>query len=67
MESRRRVTKIKSFDGDDTCGWGPRFANGTAPYFVVLIRNKRDLVPDLSGTDGIALLFESLERIEFPL
>jgi crotonobetainyl-CoA:carnitine CoA-transferase CaiB-like acyl-CoA transferase len=56
------VIKVESFDGDDTRGYGPPFVNGTAPYFMGLNRNKQDLALDLSGHEGIALLFEILEQ-----
>lgn len=58
------VIKVESFDGDDTRGYGPPFVNGTAPYFMGLNRNKQDLALDLSGPDGIALLFEMLEQAD---
>jgi crotonobetainyl-CoA:carnitine CoA-transferase CaiB-like acyl-CoA transferase len=58
------VIKVESFDGDDTRGYGPPFVNGTAPYFMGLNRNKQDLALDLSGPEGIALLFELLERAD---
>jgi crotonobetainyl-CoA:carnitine CoA-transferase CaiB-like acyl-CoA transferase len=56
------VIKVESFDGDDTRGYGPPFVDGTAPYFMGLNRNKQDLALDLSGPEGIALLFEMLEQ-----
>lgn len=58
------VIKVESFDGDDTRGYGPPFVEGTAPYFMGLNRNKRDLALDLSGPDGIGLLFEMLEHVD---
>lgn len=58
------VIKVESFDGDDTRGYGPPFVNGTAPYFMGLNRNKRDLGLDLSGPEGIALLFEILGQVD---
>lgn len=58
------VIKVESFDGDDTRGYGPPFVNGTAPYFMGLNRNKHDLALDLSGPEGIALLFEMLEQAD---
>jgi crotonobetainyl-CoA:carnitine CoA-transferase CaiB-like acyl-CoA transferase len=58
------VIKVESFDGDDTRGYGPPFVNGTAPYFMGLNRNKQDLALDLSGPEGIALLFELLEQAD---
>lgn len=58
------VIKVESFDGDDTRGYGPPFKNGTAPYFMGLNRNKSDLALDLSGPDGIALLFELLGQVD---
>lgn len=58
------VIKVESFDGDDTRGYGPPFVNGTAPYFMGLNRNKRDLGLDLSGPEGIALLFEMLGQVD---
>lgn len=58
------VIKVESFDGDDTRGYGPPFVNGTAPYFMGLNRNKQDLALDLSGPEGIALLFEMLEQAD---
>jgi crotonobetainyl-CoA:carnitine CoA-transferase CaiB-like acyl-CoA transferase len=58
------VIKVESFDGDDTRGYGPPFVDGTAPYFLGLNRNKRDLALDLSGPDGIGLLFEMLETVD---
>lgn len=58
------VIKVESFDGDDTRGYGPPFVNGTAPYFLGLNRNKQDLGLDLSGPEGIALLFEILGQVD---
>lgn len=58
------VIKVESFDGDDTRGYGPPFVNGTAPYFMGLNRNKQDLGLDLSGPEGIALLFEMLGQVD---
>ena len=58
------VIKVESFDGDDTRGYGPPFVNGTAPYFMGLNRNKKDLALDLSGPEGIALLFEMLGQVD---
>jgi crotonobetainyl-CoA:carnitine CoA-transferase CaiB-like acyl-CoA transferase len=58
------VIKVESFDGDDTRGYGPPFVNGTAPYFMGLNRNKQDLALDLSGPEGIGLLFEMLEQAD---
>lgn len=58
------VIKVESFDGDDTRGYGPPFVNGTAPYFMGLNRNKQDLGLDLSGPEGIALLFELLGQVD---
>lgn len=58
------VIKVESFDGDDTRGYGPPFVNGTAPYFMGLNRNKRDMGLDLSGPEGIALLFEMLGQVD---
>jgi len=58
------VIKVESFDGDDTRGYGPPFVNGTAPYFMGLNRNKQDLALDLSGPEGIALLFELLGQVD---
>lgn len=58
------VIKVESFDGDDTRGYGPPFVNGTAPYYMGLNRNKRDLGLDLSGPDGIALLFQLLAQVD---
>lgn len=58
------VIKVESFDGDDTRGYGPPFVNGTAPYFMGLNRNKQNLGLDLSGPEGIALLFELLGQVD---
>lgn len=58
------VIKVESLDGDDTRGYGPPFVNGTAPYFMGLNRNKRNLGLDLSGPQGIELLFEMLEQAD---
>ena len=58
------VIKVESFDGDDTRGYGPPFVDGTAPYFLGLNRNKKDLALDLSGPAGIALLFELLAQAD---
>lgn len=58
------VIKVESFDGDDTRGYGPPFVKGTAPYFLGLNRNKQDLGLDLSGPEGIALLFEILGQVD---
>jgi crotonobetainyl-CoA:carnitine CoA-transferase CaiB-like acyl-CoA transferase len=58
------VIKVESFDGDDTRSYGPPFVNGTAPYFMGLNRNKQDLALDLSGPEGIALLFEMLGQVD---
>jgi crotonobetainyl-CoA:carnitine CoA-transferase CaiB-like acyl-CoA transferase len=58
------VIKVESFDGDDTRGYGPPFVDGTAPYFMGLNRNKQDLALDLSGPEGIGLLFEMLEQAD---
>jgi crotonobetainyl-CoA:carnitine CoA-transferase CaiB-like acyl-CoA transferase len=58
------VIKLEAFDGDDTRRYGPPFVDGTAPYFLGLNRNKKDLALDLSGANGIALLFEMLGQAD---
>jgi crotonobetainyl-CoA:carnitine CoA-transferase CaiB-like acyl-CoA transferase len=58
------VIKVEAFTGDDTRGYGPPFVDGTAPYFLGLNRNKKDLALDLSKPEGIDLLFEMLEQAD---
>jgi crotonobetainyl-CoA:carnitine CoA-transferase CaiB-like acyl-CoA transferase len=58
------VIKVESFDSDDTRGYGPPFVDGTAPYYLGLNRNKQDLGLDLSGPEGIALLFDLLTQVD---
>ena len=52
------VLKIESAAGDDTRRLGPPEADGSAPYFHALNRNKRAAVLDLSSGNDRARLLE---------
>lgn len=58
------VIKIEAHGGDDTRAYGPPFVDGTAPYFLGLNRNKKNLALDLSRPEGIVVLFEMLEQTD---
>jgi crotonobetainyl-CoA:carnitine CoA-transferase CaiB-like acyl-CoA transferase len=58
------VFKIESFDGDDTRRFGPPFVDGTAPYFMGLNRNKKNLAVDFSQAAGLELLYSMLETAD---
>jgi crotonobetainyl-CoA:carnitine CoA-transferase CaiB-like acyl-CoA transferase len=55
------VIKIEPPAGDETRTWGPPFADGVAPYFIGINRNKRGAVLDLSSEDGQRALFSFLD------
>jgi crotonobetainyl-CoA:carnitine CoA-transferase CaiB-like acyl-CoA transferase len=52
------VLKIETATGDDTRRLGQPEADGNAPYFHALNRNKRSAVLDLSTVDGRARVLE---------
>lgn len=59
-----RVVKVEPPAGDETRGWGPPFVGegpeATSAYYHNLNRNKQNIVLDLSGDEGRALLGELL-------
>lgn len=58
------VIKVESFEGDDTRRYGPPVANGSAPYYQGLNRNKRNVALDLNTDGGFAALFSLLESAD---
>lgn len=58
------VYKLEAFDGDDTRRFGPPFVDGTAPYFLGLNRNKKNLAVDFSRSEGRDLLYSMLETAD---
>lgn len=58
------VIKIESFEGDDTRSYGPPFVDDTAPYFLGLNRNKKDIAVDLGSVEGLELLFTLLDKAD---
>lgn len=58
------VYKLEAFDGDDTRRFGPPFVDGTAPYFMGLNRNKKNLAVDFSQQAGLDLLYSMLETAD---
>lgn len=55
------VIKVEPPGGDETRGWGPPFAEGTASYYIGVNRNKRGIVLDLAGKEGQQALLGLLE------
>ncbi|RYH43319.1 MAG: CoA transferase, partial [Alcaligenaceae bacterium] len=58
------VIKVESFEGDDTRRYGPQVANGSAPYYQGLNRNKKNVALDLNTDGGFAALFSLLESAD---
>lgn len=58
------VIKVESFEGDDTRGYGPPFVDNSAPYYLGLNRNKKDIAVDLGSRGGIDLLFSLLKTAD---
>jgi len=58
------VIKVESFEGDDTRAYGPPFVDDSAPYYLGLNRNKKDIAVDLGSVRGIELLFSFLEAAD---
>lgn len=58
------VIKVESISGDDTRRYGPPFVDGTAPYFLGLNRNKKNVSIDLSTGSGLDTLFNLLETAD---
>lgn len=56
------VIKIEPPQGDETRGWGPPFAEGTASYFLGVNRNKKGMAIDLGQPAGQELLGRLLEQ-----
>jgi crotonobetainyl-CoA:carnitine CoA-transferase CaiB-like acyl-CoA transferase len=54
------VIKVEPPQGDDTRGWGPPFADGTASYYLGVNRNKRGIALDLSQPQGREVVFRLL-------
>lgn len=54
------VIKVESFDGDDTRRYGPPVADGSAPYYQGLNRNKKNVALDLNSDSGFDTLFTLL-------
>lgn len=54
------VIKVESFDGDDTRRYGPPVADGSAPYYQGLNRNKKNVSLDLNSDSGFKALFSLL-------
>lgn len=54
------VIKVESFDGDDTRRYGPPAADGSAPYYHGLNRNKKNVALDLNSDSGLEALFSLL-------
>ena len=56
-----QVIKVEPPAGDETRAWGPPFADdGTAAYYNGLNRNKRDIVIDLSKSEGREIVLKML-------
>jgi formyl-CoA transferase len=58
------VIKVEPPQGDETRGWGPPFADGTASYFLGINRNKKGMVVDLARPAGQELLGRLLEHAD---
>lgn len=58
------VYKLEAFEGDDTRRFGPPFVDGTAPYYLGLNRNKKNLAVDFSRSEGRDLLYSMLETAD---
>jgi len=54
------VIKVESFDGDDTRRYGPPVTDGSAPYYLGLNRNKKNVAIDLNSEAGLGTLFSLL-------
>lgn len=54
------VIKVESFDGDDTRRYGPPVADGSAPYYQGLNRNKKNVALDLNSDSGLDALLSLL-------
>ena len=54
------VIKVESFDGDDTRRYGPPVADGSAPYYHGLNRNKKNVALDLNSDSGLDALLSLL-------
>ncbi|MFC7344174.1 CaiB/BaiF CoA transferase family protein [Saccharopolyspora griseoalba] len=52
------VIKIEAPSGDDTRGWGPPFAGGTAAYYTGINRNKDNICLNLATAQGQRVLGE---------
>lgn len=58
------VIKVESFDGDDTRRYGRPVADGSAPYFLGLNRNKKNVALDLSADSGLDTLLSLLSTAD---
>ena len=54
------VIKVESYDGDDTRRYGPPATDGSAPYYLGLNRNKKNVAIDLNSDEGLETLFSLL-------
>jgi crotonobetainyl-CoA:carnitine CoA-transferase CaiB-like acyl-CoA transferase len=54
------VIKVEAFDGDDTRRYGPPVADGSAPYYQGLNRNKKNVALDLNSASGLDALLSLL-------
>lgn len=51
------VIKVESFEGDDTRRYGSPVTDGSAPYYLGLNRNKKNVAIDLNSDSGLDTLF----------
>jgi formyl-CoA transferase len=58
------VIKVEPPGGDETRGWGPPFIGDMASYFIGANRNKRDIVLDLSQSEGRDIVLRLLAEAD---
>jgi crotonobetainyl-CoA:carnitine CoA-transferase CaiB-like acyl-CoA transferase len=58
------VVKIERHAGDDARAWGPPFLDGESLWFLSVNRNKRSMVLDYTGPDGLAVLHDLVARAD---
>jgi crotonobetainyl-CoA:carnitine CoA-transferase CaiB-like acyl-CoA transferase len=54
------VIKVESFEGDDTRRYGQPVVDASAPYFLGLNRNKKNVALDLNSESGLETLLSLL-------
>jgi crotonobetainyl-CoA:carnitine CoA-transferase CaiB-like acyl-CoA transferase len=58
------VIKVEGPGGDDTRNWVPPARDGISTYYLAINRNKRSVVLDLSGPEGLAAARELAARAD---